>query len=224
MKELNIEIAVLNPSKGITPQIVKDQFHWRKTHEYFGLNTIAIGDVKEPIWWNRPIHTNILTKQEEDGLYSYDLPYIYTNRFFKSKYNVLVGEGTVPLMMMIKIDPNWTTKQRTNMAHLAKTAVYNVALKFGADKAKLSNPRNDLLYDGKKFMGYECTEHGGWFGAAAVITLNYSNEKDIFQRLTGEFALKRTICGIQEELNNSFTKEQFIDALIEEFKILLKDY
>lgn len=224
MKDLEIKTMILNPSNNINPQIIYDQFYWRKTHNYFGLNTVQIGDVKEPIWWNRPIKSDSLVKKEADGLYSYNLPYIYTDRFFKSEYNLLVGEGTVPLMMMIKVDPNWTTTQRTNMAHLAKTAVYNVVLKFGADKTKLSNPRNDLLYDDKKFMGYEWTEHGGWFGAAAVITLNYSNEKDIFQRLTGKYALKRTICGIQEELNNSFTKEQFIEALIEEFKILLKDY
>jgi hypothetical protein len=74
------------------------------------------------------------------------------------------------------------------------------------------------LYCGKKFMGFESKEHGGWFGAAAVITLNYSNEAEIFKRLTGEYAFKRPICGIQEESGNIFTKEQFINTLLKHLK------
>jgi hypothetical protein len=29
------------------------------------------------------------------------------------------------------------------------------------DKTKLGSPSNDLLYCGKKFMGFESKEHGG---------------------------------------------------------------
>ena len=75
-----------------------------------------------------------------------------------------------------------------------------------------------MLYDGKKFMGFEAREHSGWYGAAAVITLNYSNEADIFKRLTGEFAFRRPICGIQEEADNKFTKGQFMELLIKNLK------
>jgi len=222
MDGVKIEIAELNPSKGVNPRIIYDQFRWRKTHEYSGPNTIQIGDVKEPIWWNRPIKTDRAVKKEPDGLYSYNLPYIYTDRLFKSEYNLLVGRGSVPIMLMLKIDEGWEPKQRACAIKLLKTAVWKTAVRLGADKGKLSNPMNDLMYGGKKFMGYECTEHGGWFGAAAVVTLNYSNEKDIFQKLTGEYALRRPICGIQEELGDSFTKEQFTETLIEELEKLLK--
>ena len=112
MNNIEIKVMTLNPSNNINPQIIFDQFYWRRSHKYFGIDTIQIGDVKEPIWWNRPIVTNKAVKKEADGLYSYNLPYIYTDRLFKSKYNLLVGEGSVPLMLLIKINPKWTPNQR----------------------------------------------------------------------------------------------------------------
>lgn len=222
MNNIKIKIEDINPSNNITPQILYDQFNWRKNHTYAGDSTITIINPLEPIWWNRPLSPDIMLKKESDGLYSYNLPYIHNYNLYKTNYNILVGRGTVALVLLVKIDNSWTQEQKLYLTRLAKTAVYNTILKFGADKNKLSKPSNDLLYDGKKFMGYECAEYNSWFGAAAVITLNYSNEKEIFQRLTGRYALLRPICGIQEELDNSFTKEQFIEALNEEFKILIK--
>ena len=222
MNNIEFKIFTLAPSKNITPQIVYDHFSWRKTHRYTGANTIQFGDVQEPIWWNRPLKSNQVIKKEADGLYSYNLPYMHEIMFFKSNYNLLVGKGTVPLIAHIKVNPNWNSSQKALMHDFVKKAIYNTLIKLGVDATKLTKPSNDILYDGKKFMGFEGAEHGGWYGAAAVITLNYSNEAEIFKRLTGEYALKRSICGIQEETGNKFTKEQFINTLIEEFKTLLK--
>ena len=216
--KIDFKIQVMQPSKNITPQIVIDHFNWRKFNIYNGTSTIQIGDVKEPIWWNRPLKSDNAVKLENDGIYSYNLPYIYNNLLYKSGYNLLVGEGSVPLMALIKMNVNWSPKQRRILDSFIRTAVYDTLIELGVDKTKLGLPSNDMLYDGKKFMGFEAKEHYGWYGAAAVITLNYSNEADIFKRLTGEFAFRRPICGIQEEADNKFTKEQFMELLLKNLK------
>jgi hypothetical protein len=50
--------------------------------------------------------------------------------------------------------------------------------------------------------------------------MQYAPEKEIFDRLTGKYAQHRGITGIIEE-TNLFTKEQFIDTLIEELQTIL---
>ena len=104
--KIDFKIQIMQPSKNITPQIVVDHFNWRKFNTYSGISTIQIGDVKEPIWWNRPLKSDTAVKLENDGIYSYNLPYIYNNLLYKSGYNLLVGEGSVPLMALIKMDVN----------------------------------------------------------------------------------------------------------------------
>lgn len=216
--KIDFKIQILSPSKQLTPQIIYDQYNWRQTHCYTGVSTIQLGDVKEPIWWNRPLKSDTAVKLEQDGLYSYNLPYINDHFFSKTSHNLLVGQGSVPLIVMIKMNTAWTIKQRNLLKNFIRQAVYDALIELGVSKEKLHTPNNDMLYEGKKFMGFESKEHGGWFGAAAVITLNYSQEEKIFKRLTGENAFKRPICGIQEEANNIFTKQQFIDTLLKHLK------
>ena len=80
-----------------------------------------------------------------------------------------------------------------------------------------NNGLNKLLYDGKKFVGDESAFKDNIFIETTVITLNYSNEKEIFDKLTGEHALKRGITGIIEE-TNSFSREQFIEIFTKLYK------
>ena len=98
--------------------------------------------------------------------------------------------------------------------------VYETLLELRVNKKDLSFSHNDLLYKGKKFMGDENRIENGVFTEAAVITLEYTPEEEIFQRLTGKYALKRGITGIIEE-TQCFTKQQFIDKLLEKIKAVM---
>lgn len=103
----------------------------------------------------------------------------------------------------------------TAFDRLMVKATYDALLSLGVDPSKLTMTNNDVLYDGKKFMGSEETMRGGWYGSASVITLYYSKEKDLFDRLTGEFARLRPLTGIMEETPGLFTKEQLKTAIAE---------
>lgn len=221
MKDLEIFIAPMVPSKGINPKIMQDQFIFRKTGIYNGKSTIGIADMQEPIWWNRPLDSDSLVKKEVDGLCSYNMP-LAGGQAFKSAYNILLNKNSVPIAIQLLIDRNWTTEQLEILHTAVFSAVYNALISLGVDANRLTNPHNDLLYDGKKFMGIESLEKNGWYSANCFVTLQYSPEKMVFDRLTGEFAQSRGITGIIEE-TGLFTKEEFIKALLEEFnKILAK--
>jgi len=220
MKDIEIKVFTLAPSKGITPDIIYQQFEWRKTCQFNGKEIIGIGDVQEPIWWNRPFKSDVLIKQEADSLYSYNLPFMYRRNSEKTKYNLLVNKNSVPLMIQIKINPNWRQSRYNYLNNsFSMTAVYKTLIDLGVNKEKLKLVNNDIEYDNKKFMGTESAIYGGWFGSASVITLRFSEEKEIFDRLTGKYTGHRNICGIQEETGDLFTKEQFIERL----KIRLKE-
>ena len=100
-------------------------------------------------------------------------------------------------------------------------AVLNALYDLGAPREKIALVNNDILYDGKKFVGDEQRLDGQYFTENMVITLNYTKEAELFNRLTGKYALMRGICGIIEE-TNCFTKEQFIDAIISNIKKYFK--
>ena len=216
--KIEIKVKQIAPSRNINPDIIYSHFNWRKNSIYKGKNTIQIGDVLEPIWWNRPLKSNTPIKKEANGIYSYNLPYIRRTPDFKTDYNILVGKGTVPIIMLLKVNYSWTPKQRNVLRLLPTHVVYETLVSLGVDSSKLEIAKNDLLYNGKKFVGNEEAEYGGWYGAATVVTLNYTKEKHLFDQLTGEYANARGICGIQEETGNIFTKEEFIERLIETFK------
>lgn len=215
--KIDYKLFPIEPSKNTNPDIVYKHFEWRKTNIYIGNSTVQIGDVKEPIWWNRPLNSDTVVKLESDGLYSYNLPYLYRHADFKTGYNILVGKYSIPLIIQIKINQKWTAEQYNKLRLLPIYTTYKALLSLGVDNTKLKIAHNDLLYNGKKFMGSEEAEYGGWYGAAAIITLNYTKEKELFDRLTGKYANTRGICGIIEETNNLFTKEQFITELFKTF-------
>jgi lipoate-protein ligase A len=90
--------------------------------------------------------------------------------------------------------------------------IYITLIELGVDKTKLKRVFNDLLYDDKKFVGIEQKTANGVFTQDIILTLKYKPEEEIFQRLTGKYALSRGIIGIMEE-TNCFTREQFIETL-----------
>jgi hypothetical protein len=214
MKNFEFSILEVAPSQGINPQIIQDQFNWRRTLKWeSNKSQIAFGDVKECFWWNRPIGPAHLVKQEADGLYSYNLPYIGPqNRLYKTGYNILVTPNTIPIVTHIKINPKWTNTQITRLEWLMSDSIYTTLIELGVDSTKLTRVMNDLLYDNKKFVGIEQKTANGVFSQDIILTLKYKPEEEIFKRLTGKYALARGIIGIMEE-TNCFTREQFIETL-----------
>lgn len=214
MKDFSFSILEVAPSTGINPQIIQDQFQWRKDLIWRSSESqIAFGDVKECFWWNRPLGPKSLVKQEEDGLYSYNLPYIGPpNKLYKTEYNILVTPNTIPIVTHIKLNPKWTQSQITQLEWLMSDSIYLTLLELGVDKTKLKRVMNDLLYDNKKFVGIEQKNANGVFTQNIILTLKYKPEEEIFKRLTGKYALSRGIIGIMEE-TNCFTREQFIESL-----------
>ena len=55
------------------------------------------------------------------------------------------------------------------------------------------------------------------------ITLKALPEQEIFQRLKGQYALRRPITGISEEVP-SVTKEAFIEKLIEKLNAYIEEH
>ena len=70
MIDVKFKTAVMAPSKGETGEILKKQFDWRNGLKYDGENEIVFADIKENVWWNRPLNSDVFVKQEEDGLWT----------------------------------------------------------------------------------------------------------------------------------------------------------
>lgn len=221
MKNITYLVAPMVPSKGINPEFIRLQFDWRNTGKYNGPSFIGIAEMEEPIWWNRPLESNTFVKKEADGIYSYNLPLAWQekNMAWKANYNVLLNKFNVPVAGMIKINPAWTIKQKNMLKRSMIDGVYRALIKLGVPAENLTQPSNDLLYKGKKFFGVETIEKNGWFSMNCFITLRYTPEKDIFDRLTGTFVQRKEITGIIEE-TELFTREQFIKVLLDELKTI----
>jgi hypothetical protein len=86
-KNILITKDLLAPSQG-QHSILPNMFVWRTEKKFIGKNQIAVVDPQEASWWNRPLTSEVMCKKEEDGLYSYNLPFIHkhrTNLLFKTK-------------------------------------------------------------------------------------------------------------------------------------------
>ena len=134
------------------------------------------------------------------------------NRLYKTNYNILVTPNTIPIVVHIKINPRWSHSQINRLEWLLSDSLYMTLIELGVDETKLQRVMNDLLYNDKKFVGIEQKTANGVFTQNIILTLKYKPEEEIFQRLTGKYALSRGIIGIIEE-TNCFTKEQFIEKL-----------
>ena len=219
---LRVNIETLALSKLAIPKVVVDQFYWRQTKIFKNKNWVTLADVKEATWWNRPLHSEQLIKKEENGLWSLNLPYIFEKPDYKTGYNILVGINSVPVCIHIKLDPNWPKEKLNKFNTLILDTVYKTLIDLGVDPKVLSFSRNDLLCNGKKFLGEEHVITNGIYSADAIITLEYTPEQELFKQLTGKYALVRGITGIIEE-TKCFTKEQFMNRLTENFNTFFED-
>ena len=214
MENLTILQTPMIPSEGIIPQAIREQYEWRKSKKFAGNSWIGIAELKEPIWWNRPLESDTLSKQEADGLWSLNLPFIGGRDTYKSGYNLLLNKNSIPIAVHLKLNPKWPTETITKIRTMVADAVYKSLIELGVKKENLMFKHNDLLYNGKKFMGNEQCIDNGVFTENTIITLEYTPEEEIFKRLTGKYALSRGITGIIEE-TQCFTKQQFLDKLLQ---------
>lgn len=220
--DLKICRVPLQPSAG-EHSILHNQFVWRTERRFIGENRIDIMDIKEPIWWNRPYTSEVFCKLEDDGMYSYNLPIASGENSFKTKYNYLLNRQSVPIALHIKLDDTWTDKDKQLLSRMCQTCVYETLIDLGVSKEDMSTPKNDLEFRGRKFAGVEHSSAGDVHSEAMCVTLAVASEEDIFARLTGQYALRRPITGISEEVP-SVTKEAFIERLIERLNMFIEEH
>lgn len=213
MKNVLVRKSLLDPRDGHNADL-EAQFEWRKTGRFIGESVVDICDAQIPIWWNRPLDSDTLIKIEEDGLYSYNLPFLGGRDIYKTGYNLLLAKNSIPFSSHILFDNTWTEEQRQTTYDFSYNVIWDSLVELGVDPEKMARPRNDITYEGKKFVGGEKKIIGDVFSEDLVITLQFLPEKDIFDRLTGKYAHTRKITGIEEEVP-TVTKMALIDKLYE---------
>ena len=222
MKNLRIYNEPMVPSKGLIPKIMLEQYQFRQTGKWTAESEIVIALLEEPIWWNRPVKSEVFLKQEEDGMYSLNFPYFGGNNDFKAQYNTLLNVGCVPVAVQLRQRDFEQPFDRQKLTAMPVSTVHKTLVDLGVDPNMLTSVHNDLLYCGKKFMGVETIFKNGCCSINFIVTLFYKPEESIFKRLKGEYALARPITGIIEE-TNLFTREEFTEALIKNMADYLKD-
>lgn len=220
MKNIRIYCEPMIPSKCRMPQIMINQYQFRQTGEYTAQSEVVIALLEEPIWWNRPVKSEVFLKQEDDGIYSLNLPYFGGNDDFKAQYNTLLNVGCVPIAIQLKLEDLEKPFNRHQLLTMPVNLVHETLVELGVDPSMLTSVHNDLLYCGKKFMGVETIFKNNQCSINFIVTLFYKPEESIFKRLKGKYALKRPITGIIEE-TNLFTREQFVETLLKNIKSFL---
>lgn len=222
MKNVRIYCDPMVPSKGIMPQIMLNQYEFRQTGKYTAQSEVVIALLEEPIWWNRPVHSDVFLKQEDDGIYSLNLPYFGGDNNFKAQYNSLLNVGCVPVAVQLKYTDLEKPFNQWALLKMPVKVVADTLIELGVDENNLQSVHNDLLYCGKKFMGVETIFKNNQCSINFMVTLFYKPEESIFKRLKGQFALKRPITGIIEE-TNLFTREEFTEKLMKNIGEYLAD-
>lgn len=212
MHNIKLAIKKLAPSQGIHAT-VWNQYIWRTEKKFIGDNEVSIADIQEPIWWNRPLDSDVLCKQEEDGLYSYNLPFWEGDKkLFKTSYNVLLNRNSVPVAIHIQLDETWTEEQKEHLDIMFDYCLYRTLIDIGVCEEDLNMPRNDFYIHNRKFACGEKIFEDNVFTQNVIVTLRAEPEREIFNRLKGTYALAKPITGILEEIPN-VTKEEFISIL-----------
>lgn len=213
MKNVRIYCEPMVPSKNIMPQVMVNQYEYRQTGNYTAQSEVGIALLDEPIWWNRPVKSDVFLKQESDGIYSLNFPYFGGDNDFKAQYNSLLNVGCVPVAIQLKYEDFEKPVDQAKLLAMPVNVVRQTLIDLGVDKDSLESVHNDLLYCGRKFMGVETIFKNNQCSINFMVTLFYKPEESIFKRLTGKYALKRQITGIIEE-TNLFTREEFTEKLM----------
>lgn len=226
-----IYIEETQPSANKRPEVVEHLFHFRKEKEFSGNNVVAIADMKEAMWWNRPQPNDTTSAWgvEKDGLPCCNVPTLFSKEHvWKSKYNILVNRHNVPTIIQIRFEHPLTTEELRKLYSMTVRVITQTLIRLGVVEQDLCHINNDLLLKGKKIMGTERTYDSATkiYTEALFITLKYQEEKDIFMRLShGKVAAtaKREITGLIDEYP-AITKEDFLKIYCEEFKKYLDQF
>lgn len=224
---MKVKINPINPSNGIVPDILKNQFHYRKYKEFVGNSSIEIADMKEATWWNRPLaeNTDQLLKLESDGLYSFNLPIAFNYDKWKSNYNVLLNENNAPLAIHLCFKNSLSNEEYNDLRLIATRGLYKSLLDAGVPKEEIVFLNNDILLRGKKIAGGECIHIDNIFEEDIFLTLNYLEEKETFDRLTiGKVAPKRQITGVFDEFDVKKNKLQFLEIYRKNLEDLINEF
>ena len=230
-KLATIYIEETYPTEGKYPEIVEHLYQYRKTGTFSGNNVVAIADMHEAMWWNRPLleDTKAAWGIHTDGLPCCNVPTVFaTDRTWKNKYNILVNKNNVPTIIQIKFPKSLTTNSIVKLYSMIFTVISRTLLRLGVNEQDLCQINNDLLLRGKKIVGVEQSYNSDTniYTGAFFITLKYWDEKELFERLSyGKVpaTAKRKITGIIDEYPD-ITKEEFLKVYCEEFKDYLNQF
>lgn len=224
-----IYVEDMHPSINKFPDIIENQFQFRKYNKFTGENVIAIADMGEAIWWNRPqIEDTSAAWGWQDNIPCCNLPiFLGKNKVWKSNYNVLLNKNNIPTIIQLKFNHELSDKEIELLSKMSFSVISAALLRLGVPEKDLCAINNDLLLRGKKFVGIEQVPSGkNIYTECLFITLKYLEEKELFDQLTGgkvgAQAVKK-ITGLIDEYE-SFTKEEFLKIYCEEFKKYLDQF
>lgn len=228
-KVATIYVEDMHPSEGKYPDIIENQFQFRKNNVFTGTNVVAIANMGEAIWWNRPQieDTSAAWGWGSDGLPCCNLPiFLGKNKVWKSAYNVLLNKNNIPTIVQIKFEHILTDDEFKRLGRMSFDVIKNTLIQLGVPEKDLCIINNDLLLRGKKFVGSEQVCKEDIYTECLFITLKYQEEKEIFDKLTSGkvgATANRQITGLIDEYE-TFTKEEFLKIYCEEFKKYLDQF
>lgn len=212
-----IRKEILDPKNG-KHSILPWQYNFRKTGEFEGGNYIDITRPREPAYWNRYYTDECqeLYTVDEEGNNNYNLPYFRLlidpySRPFKMNYNLLLPKDSIAIAYNLRFNEDWNDEASEKFMDSIIGIYIDSIVSLGADPDRLKYTHNDILYDGKKFLGGENIFYKNIYSGNFVITCEYEKYIDDFSKLTGKYAQKRGMTGITDEVP-SVT----VDALSEE--------
>lgn len=217
------------PSANKYPDIIEHQFRFRKYNAFTGDNVVAIANMGEAIWWNRP---QIEDTEAAWGTYKErpccNLPiFLGKNKVWKSDYNVLLNKNNIPTIIQLKFKHDLTRTELNLLCEMSFTVITRTLERLGIPKSDLCIINNDLLLRGKKFVGIEQVPAGtNIYTECLFITLKYKEEKELFDQLSSgkvSATANREITGVIDEYE-TFTKEEFLKIYCEEFKNYLDQF
>lgn len=224
-----IYVEDMHPTANKYPDIIENQFQFRKNNKFTGENVVVIADMGEAIWWNRPQIENTDAAWGWMGsMPCCNLPiFLGKNKVWKSDYNVLLNKNNIPTIIQIKFNHELTSEEMHKLTKMSVSIITNTLLRLGVSEKDLCVINNDLLLRGKKFVGIEqVPADKNIYTECLFITLKYREEKELFDQLTsgkaGSQALKK-ITGLIDEYEN-ITKENFLAIYCEEFKNYLNQF
>lgn len=223
-----IYVEDMCPSENKYPDIIDNQFKFRKYGEFTGDNVVAIADMGEALWWNRPqIEDTNAAWGWKDEMPCCNLPiFLGKNKVWKSAYNVLLNKNNVPTIIQLNFNRKITQEELSKLQQMSFKVIQRTLLRLNIPEQDLCIMNNDLLLRGKKFVGIEQVIKPQIYTECLFITLKYNEEKALFDQLTSgkvSATQHRQITGLIDEYE-SFTKEEFLKIYCEEFKKYLDQF